>query len=219
MNEIYLRSYREITPTLYPRGVARRSGTRYHSQWGADIGGGMVNWKSSKMTEPKRSTHALGVDKLQGAHADTIGTVGRSVDTTELARPTRPTSLTHYWTYFVCGSRIHRTERGCEPMRGGHLASEAYASRPPEASRRLGIIRRWGASHSARVAIDLPTQAATSDRDGVVRQLSAARRARPPPHRLHRKRTPRCDCRRPSCREPPTSACKRTAAHQPRQTS
>ena len=34
----------------------------------------MVNWKSSKMTEPKRSTLATGVDKLQGAHADTIGT-------------------------------------------------------------------------------------------------------------------------------------------------
>ena len=35
------------------------------------LGGGMVNWKSPKMTEPERSTHAMGVDKLRGTHADT----------------------------------------------------------------------------------------------------------------------------------------------------
>ena len=49
-------------------------------------------------------------------------TVGRSVGTTGLARPTRPTSLTHYWTYFVRGSRVHRTETeslslGCFSLR------------------------------------------------------------------------------------------------------
>ena len=31
----------------------------------------MVNMKSPKTTEPKRSTHVLGVDKLWGTHADT----------------------------------------------------------------------------------------------------------------------------------------------------
>ena len=31
----------------------------------------MVNMKSPKIIEPKRSTHVLGVDKLWGTHADT----------------------------------------------------------------------------------------------------------------------------------------------------
>ena len=38
----------------------------------AELGGGMVNFKSPKMTEPERSTHTRGVDKLWGTHADTI---------------------------------------------------------------------------------------------------------------------------------------------------
>ena len=82
--------------------------------------------------------------------------IGRSVDTTELARPTRPTSVTHYWTYFVCGSRNHRTERECE-----HVRTDAVAVLPqPAQAATLGPIQTLtclllaGAGEPHRIAIE-----------------------------------------------------------------
>merc|ERR1712087_366797 len=55
----------------------------------------------------------LHLGKLWAYSITLLDPVSQSVYTTELARPTRPTSLTHYWTYFVCGSRDQRTRYPC----------------------------------------------------------------------------------------------------------